>query len=191
MSFCPSPRASADTIFVTSTGTRWTSSASVSPARTKTEISPCSFYRLRQDTVAVDQIVREIVTKKQRGRADPAFAAVPAFHAWRREKNLSHLSHGILRDVQPAVSGISSSFAGLNKKLRRAFDLPSHDTLGIEFARAKNFPQEWASFRNCARGFDRPPASDHLRRWFVLDEIAPDFSPNKLPRRPAFPTACR
>ena len=34
----------------------------------------------------------------------------------------------------------------LNKKLHRTFDLAPDDTLGIEFARAKNFPQEWADF---------------------------------------------
>src|SRR5262249_43304811 len=137
-----------------------------------------SRIRCRQHRVAVDQIIREIVTKKKRGRAYPRFAAVPALHAWGRKKNLAHLAHGILRNRNRRKRYLEQ-LCSLNKKLHRTFDLVSHDMLGIEFARAKKFPQEWAHFVLVCPDTIGKSLYD-LRRWLVLDKIAPDFSPDKL-----------
>src|ERR1700736_5608916 len=50
----------------------------------------------RQNRVAVDQIIREVIAKQQSRCADPGLAPVPSFHIRRRKKKLSHLPHGIL-----------------------------------------------------------------------------------------------
>src|SRR5262249_8744614 len=99
-----------------------------SAAGTKPEVAPASFYRPPPDTGRVDQVVREVIAKKQGRRADPAFPAVPSFYTWRREQNLSHFSHRILRDVRRWQLALQK-LAGLNNELRRAFDLRSHYTL--------------------------------------------------------------
>src|SRR5205823_9866771 len=115
---------------------------------------------------------------KKRGSADPRSATVPPLHAWGRKKNLPHLAHGILRNLSRRKRYLEQLYS-LNKKLQRTFDLAPNDTLGIEFARAKNFPQEWADFvvvGATAIGY----CVDGLRRRIVLDEIEPDFSANKL-----------
>src|SRR5262249_53692225 len=73
----------------------------------------------------------------------------------------------------------------LDQKLHGTLDLAAYHLLGIEFARAKNFPQDGPNFvvmlaeATCH-------CVDSLRRRIVLDEIAPDFSPNKLRARRLF-----
>ena len=151
-----------------------------SQASAKSEIAASFLYRnrRRQHRVAVDQIIREIVTKKKGRGINPASATVPTLHAWRGEKNLAHFLHGILRNRDGRKLYLKQ-LCSLNKKLKRTFDLAPDDPLGIEFARAKNFPQERPDFVVVGAKAIRDRV-DGLRRRIVLDEIEPDFSANKL-----------
>ena len=147
-------------------------------ARTETKIAALSLYCPRQNSVTINQVVREVVSKKQRGSADPAFPAVPAFHVRRREKDLSHLPHGILRNVRSRQL-TAEHLAGLNNELGGAFDLRSHNPLRIKFLRAKDLPEQWLHFE-IVRAHSLGHQIDQLHRWFVLDEIPANFSTDEF-----------
>src|SRR6185295_8759961 len=96
----------------------------------KTQVTAAALScRLRQNIVTIDQVVREIVPEKKSRGTDPAFASIPSFHTRRREKNLSHLAHGVLRNLRSRQFA-SQHFAGLNDKLHWALDLRLHHPLG-------------------------------------------------------------
>src|ERR1700731_493488 len=82
----------------------------------------------RRNRVAVDQIIREVITKQQSRCADPGLASVPAFHVGRRKKKLSHLSHGILGDAWRR-QGRVEQLHRLDDVLPRAFDLRAQRAL--------------------------------------------------------------
>src|SRR5207302_4672092 len=149
----------------------------------KTQVGTLLFHRIdwREQRIAVDEVVREVVTEEKRRCAYPGFAAIPAFHIWRRKKNLAHLPHRVLSHGRGGqIRG--EQLRRLNEILHGTLDLIAHGRVGIKFPRAENLAQDWAHLK-VVFADSRRDGGDDLRRRLVFREEPPEFPGEKLRTR--------